>query len=177
MSLQGFIGPMSSGKTKELIEIFLESHKTKKIVLKPIQNTRDLAGSLASRSGQSVPAMSIGEVGDLNKAWDSTLILVDECHFFEPHLIEAIILLSKAVRKQVIFFGLNYDWQGNLFESTERLVGEAEQVHLLYGVCKKCGEPSSRTAKKNRNGDRFEVGGDEEYYDLCLGCFEEYQNG
>lgn len=177
MSLQGFIGPMASGKTKKLIEIFLESKKTKKIVLKPIQNTRDSKGFLASRNGQIVPAVEIEELGDLNKAWNSTLILVDECHFFEPHLIEALILLAKAPRKEVIFFGLDYDWLGNKFEGIERLEKESQQVTVLYGVCKKCGKPSSRTAKRNRNGNRFEVGGDEEYYDLCFECFKEYQNG
>lgn len=176
MSLQGFIGPMSSGKTGELVNLFSQSQKTKKIVLKPVENTRDEEGFLSSRNGCKVPAVVVENIGDLNKAWNSTLILIDECQFFPPHLIEAIILLSKAPRKEVIFFGLDYDWLGNKFEGIERLEKESQQVTILYGVCKKCGKPSSRTAKKNRNGNRFEVGGDEEYYDLCLDCFKEYQN-
>lgn len=174
MSFEIYTGPMGAGKTLKLINLFSESKKTSKIILKPVQDKRSGTRKIKAHNGQELPAEEFENAGDLTNAWNSKLIFIDELQFLTPQQAEDILWLSKGLGKQVIGFGLNRNWKGETFPIMENLMNKADQVIFLHGVCEVCGAFSEFTGLRHPEAplnSTLQLGGFETYISLCKDCF------
>lgn len=139
MSLNLHLGPMFSGKSKELISVHNKSKKEghKVYVLQPKVNFRD-GGFISTRDesfddieaevynteyDDSKDQEDANKIADefYKKAVSYDKILIDEIQFFKnKKFLENLIKLSEN-RVKVNAYGLNMDFEGNIWPSVECL--------------------------------------------------------
>lgn len=110
-------------------------------------------------------------------------LFVDEIHFFS-NPVEFLEDLKKcqalhfpSLPVVIHFYGLQYDYRGDQFQSTKEILSSrfiVEHVQI-FGRCEHCGQPSQRTGKKIENKQILEVGGHDLYIPLCLSCFHSFK--
>lgn len=133
-------GPMFSGKSKKLIEIY-NSINAKKLVFKPELDTRN-KDVVKSRDGEEINAHSLKDISEVyhylkkNKAKN---LFFDETFMFSGNIISTIIdLLEKKYRIFIAtldtnYLGVNFKNIYNLFFLVEK-----ENLIRLYSKCNKC---------------------------------------
>lgn len=148
-------GAMNSGKSLELIKVAYnyaeQGHST--LVLKPNIDTR-MPGFIYSRTGLKLPAVEIDctDSNDLKKVLDRHInghfaILVEECNFLTPDVIDTIIDYAyEHDLNSVLFYGLKVDFRGELFAGTKRVIERADKIQESTSVCW-CGKKARQNAR------------------------------
>lgn len=155
-SLTFFTGPMSCGKTLELIrhlQIFKEQ-QIPMICLRPESDVR--TPIVQSRSGLSLlDAVSV-DVNDLDRIEglmrDKFVIGIDEIIFFAPTIVP---LLEAEVRrgKTVMVAGLDNDFSGKLFPTSAALMELPETIiQRSRAVCSICRRYNATRTQRLRDG-------------------------
>jgi thymidine kinase len=167
-------GPMFAGKTCELIERLGASRAAGERVaaVQPAGDTRSGRGQLRTHAGEVWPAAAIGAAQDLAAAvGDSSVVGVDEAHFFAEDLADACrSLVSRGVR--VIVAGVDFDHRGRLFPAMAALLAIADDRTELTSVCGRCGAVARYTQRLVKSDAAIVVGGAESYEPRCERCFE-----
>jgi thymidine kinase len=92
---------------------------------------------------------------------------IDELQFFD----KGIIPILKQLRENgtiVLTAGLDYDYQGNIWETTEELKKIADRVEQLFAVCTICHKKiATKTARVSNSLERVLIGGQELYEPRC----------
>ena len=166
--LEVFSGPMKSGKSLALlhrVEKLKYMKGEKFLVFKPKLDTRDLVvrsrfGSLSHDCifvNEHIPEEIFSHVES-----DTTLVAIDEVHFFGSKIVPVILELLKQ-NKNVIAAGLDTDFRGEPFGSLPVLLSLADEVYKLNGICDfpDCRAPASRT-------QRLVNGVPADYYSLII---------
>jgi len=152
--LEVFSGPMKSGKSLALlhrVEKLKYMKGEKFLVFKPKLDTRDLA--LRSRFGSLshecifVNEQNPEEIFSFVER-DTSLVAIDEIHFFGQLIVPVVSELLKQ-HKNVVVAGLDTDFRGEPFGSIPVLLSLADEVHKLNGICDypACKSPASRTQR------------------------------
>jgi len=173
-SIEVICGPMFSGKTEELIRRTTRARIAKQDVLIFKHSSDDRYGSIDkvwSHSGFSQACMPMSTVSDLHKflsgyTGDPKVIAIEEVQFFDPEIVLTIKRL-KDQDKKIIVAGLDMDWMGLPFTITGKLMAMADKVDKLTAVCLECGEDATHSYKKNKSGERIEVGEKDLYEARC----------
>lgn len=179
-----FTGSMFASKTSALItkgeRHLIAGHNV--IYVKPKQDSRYSETELVTHNGTKVPAVTLDESNYLidAKTWvainSADVILMDEVQFYTYKALDIIDeLLLKG--KVIYVAGLDMDYNGDPFESTALLMGNADEVVKLKAVCSDCGEDSFVTAKKGGNEERLELGSGDIYKPLCRTCYQVFKGG
>jgi thymidine kinase len=104
--------------------------------------------------------------------------LVDEAQFLSK---EQVWQLARVVDKEgipVVCYGLRTDFQGELFPGSAALLGLADNLVELKGVCH-CGRKASMNLRVDasgaavKQGAQTEIGGNDRYVALCRKHFSE----
>ena len=99
-------------------------------------------------------------------------VLVDEAQFLSKAQVWQLARLADSADIPVVCYGLRTDFQGELFEGSAALLGIADALIELKGVCH-CGRKATMNlrvderGKAVREGEQTEVGGNERYVALC----------
>lgn len=152
--LEIFSGPMKSGKSLALlhrVEKLKYMKGEKFLVFKPKLDTRDLVmrsrfGSLSHECifvNEHIPEEIFSYVEN-----DTSLVAIDEIHFFGSKIVPVVLELLKQ-NKNVVVAGLDTDFRGEPFGSMPILLSLADEVHKLNGICDypSCRAPASRTQR------------------------------
>ena len=178
--LELIIGPMFSGKTTELInrfnryqeitdEIFLVNHSSdkrygKNLVVVHNEHQKCNTTHFVERLDQLC----------LDKKYKFTkMIFIDESQFF-PDLLQFIKMAVNTHKKHVIVAGLIGDYQMCPFGDILNLIPIADDVKIVYALCKKCADGTQAPFTKRHN-TRIEgqvaVGGSDIYEATCRKCY------
>lgn len=182
-SLTVNVGGMFSGKSTELQRQgerhILAGHRV--LFIKPDMDTRYSKTEVVTHKGQKVEAMNIPIYSDLTeciKPNEVDVVLIDEVQFFDKSILHSIWwLLDNDVK--VYASGLDMDFLGEGFPTTEKLMAMADVVQKFHAVCEVCGEDAVVTAKRNFqeedvSSDVVKLGAKETYIPMCRSCFLKY---
>ena len=175
------VGPMSCGKTEELLRRINRAKIAKKkvIVFSPSVDTRENSACIKSRNGLQVEAIKIKhsiEIMSLIK--DNEVIAFDELQFFDSNIVKIINYLMQQ-GKRVIASGLELDFKAEPFGSMPELMCLATSVDKLHAICMKCGRDNATRTQRlingkpaDKNSPLIMIGGDESYEARCIECYE-----
>ena len=174
--LTGIIGPMFSGKSTKLIEIF-DNKEESKAIFKPSIDIRYGIGQIKNHDGVVREAIDVVDSEELFEKCSNYTenVFIDEVHFFDSNIITEInALLDCGVN--VYFSGINLDVEGNpmVFKGDFQpdfnmgdLLIRCDQIYLLTSLCEVCGKTATRTIRIDwKEPDNF-VGGKEKYQPRC----------
>lgn len=181
-SFELITGPMSCGKTEELLRRIRRAiiAKKKVKVISPAVDTRAKGDYIESRNGLWLDAIKVklsaqilGVVKD-----DDEIVAIDELQFFDEHIVKVISKLMDQGKK-VIGTGLDLDFKSEPFGHMPELMCLATKVDKLSAVCMKCGnDDATRTQRLvdgkpvDKNSPLIMIGGDETYEARCVKCYE-----
>lgn len=176
------VGPMSCGKTEELLRRIKRAIIARKQVkiFSPVLDTRVGGDYIESRNGMVQDAIKVGTSKDIYryiKAEDQ-IIAIDEIQFFDKDIVEVVQKLM-ADGKKVIASGLDLDFKAQPFGSMPTLLCIADRVDKLSAICMKCGSEYANRTQRLVNGEPADInsplimiGGDENYEARCINCYE-----
>ena len=157
-------GPMCAGKSAELIEMItrLERANRKYICFRPESSKRknDDTAHITSRSKElSVKADFLKNEFDANKMTKTIdnydVFIFDEIHFLDLNSIKNFVqkCIETHKKKEIIFAGLDMDFQGEKFEQFEYISTIAQEKILLTADCsvKDCENEATHSAKIGGN--------------------------
>jgi thymidine kinase len=105
-------------------------------------------------------------------------VLVDEAQFLSEGQVWQLARLADEGGIPVLCYGLRTDFQGQLFPGAATLLGIADSLVELKGVCH-CGRKATMNLRVDaegaavREGAQTEIGGNDRYVALCRKHFSE----
>ena len=136
-------------------------------------------GMVRSRIGLEADAHRYTAATDLHAAiaaahGDKALdaVLVDEAQFLTKAQVWQLARLADEAGIPIVCYGLRTDFQGELFPGSAALLGIADKLVELKGVCH-CGRKATMNLRVDasgeavREGAQTEVGGNDRYVALC----------
>ena len=182
-SITLIMGPMFSGKTTELINIYkqksIEFGKSKCICLNYALDKRYGDNKIISHNGLSIDCLNIYNINDfiVNNVYTSSFIeakyiFINEAQFFND-LIENILYIKNIHKKHIILCGLDLDFQCKQFGQLLDLTIYSNKVIYLHGKCNTigCNYPSRYSHRVVQNKDQVLIGS-HEYVPLCKDCYD-----
>jgi len=190
--LELIIGPMFSGKTSYLLDIYKKC-KLCNIPIAVINHSSDNRYTnnnnlLSTHDKSMVPCVLTNTLMDL---WDYTdlennyndksnehmlirnanVILINEGQFFED--LYPCVLDMMREKKQVYICGLDGDFQRNKFGSILDLIPICDKVTKLNSLCGICknGTPGIFSKRITNDKEQFLIGSDN-YIPVCRKCYE-----
>lgn len=188
--LELIVGPMFSGKTSRLLEIYKKceisninctiiNHKSDDRYSKDstlLSHDRDKAPCLLLNSIQ--PVLNNMEHNNpceiAQKIHNSKVILINEGQFFDD-IKESVIMLVEEYNKIVYVCGLDGDFKRGTFGNLLNLVPFCDKIEKLPSLCKKCcnGNNAIFSHRTSKNLSQKMIGGSDEYLPLCRKCYQE----
>ncbi|QPC98065.1 MULTISPECIES: thymidine kinase [Qipengyuania] len=134
---------------------------------------------LEADSHRYVPETDLwAEVAAANRVQPIDCVLVDEAQFLTKAQVWQLARLSDEAGIPVVCYGLRTDFQGELFPGSAALLGIADKLVELKGVCH-CGRKATMNlrvdadGKAVKAGEQTEIGGNDRYVALCRKHFVE----
>lgn len=173
-------GCMFSGKTTYLIKRINQLKKAgKKIqVFNFHLDKRYGKNNIVSHDNKKIKCEMAKNATDILKhiKKDTNVIAIDEIHFFNKNLVNLCEKLADS-GKIVLTSGLDKDAFGKPFETTTRIMAEAEFVKKVHARCELCKAKANFSHRTNEDKNTISVGAKDKYRALCRTCFNtEYKN-
>ena len=134
---------------------------------------------LEANSHRYVPETDLwAEVTAAQKVQPIDCVLVDEAQFLTKAQVWQLARLCDEAKIPVVCYGLRTDFQGELFPGSAALLGIADKLVELKGVCH-CGRKATMNlrvdgdGKAVKAGEQTEIGGNDRYVALCRKHFVE----
>lgn len=114
----------------------------------------------------------INELESELKLRDINCILVDEAQFLNGDQVKQLADIVDFSDIPVLTYGIRTDFQGNLFEGSKYLLGLADNLKELKGVCG-CGKKATMVVrvmpdgKVVTSGSQIEIGDNSRYISVC----------
>ena len=192
MSLKLYIGPMYSGKTSKLLEIYKQYSfcNVPVMVINHASDVRYHESMLSTHDKVMIPCIqtnSLSEIWnhkDVNSTFNKTtashlkvrnasVILINEGQFFED-LYDCVIDMLKH-NKQVYIAGLDGDFERKKFGQMLDLIPMCDEVTKLTSLCSVCknGKPGIFSLRLSDEKQQTVVGSDN-YKPVCRKCYNFY---
>jgi thymidine kinase len=172
------MGPMFSGKTTRLIELYHQCNSipgTKIAVLNYYQDTRyGEAEYVTSHDQDKIPCIFLKSLEDFQETRtrefnETQIIFINEGQFF-PDLREKIMEWTDIYGKHIYICGLNGDYKRNPFDSISSIIPYSDKIELLYSTCSNCGEKAIFSHRISHDNGQVVIGVGN-YIPLCRNCF------
>jgi thymidine kinase len=178
-------GPMFSGKTTKLIELYninVSNYGQEKCIAFNYKlDTRYGINQIITHDGKKIDCISIISIDDfINNEKTRPLILnaqfifINEAQFFE-NIDKTVLHLHNILKKDVILCGIDLDFKRNKFGTMMNLVSSATKVYALKGTCKLCKGASEFSHRTVANSLQILIGYSQ-YIPLCEKCYNS-ENG
>ena len=189
--LELFIGPMFSGKTSKLLEIYKQNIfcKIPIIVINHSSDTRYHQTHLSTHDKIMIPCV---QTTHLLKIWnydnledpidedlmnihfqfrEAKVVLINEGQFF-PDLISCVEELLKE-KKKIYICGLDGDFERKKFGNILDLIPLCDKVTKMTSLCGICkdGTPGIFSLRLSSEKEQFLIGSDN-YIPVCRECYE-----
>lgn len=170
-------GPMFSGKTEELLNIYKRYILAGKSVLlfKPAIDNRFVAECVNTHCGVSeaaVPICDLAQVFPYLFSYDTEIsaVLIDEVQFISLDVAD-VFTITEQNGIDLIVCGLSLDAFRVPFETSAKILPYAEVIQKK-SVCMGCGSfDAVYTKRLTGETDKIVVGGSEKYTVLCRECY------
>jgi thymidine kinase len=142
-------------------------------------------GAVTSRIGLKAEAHKFAPETDLHAAVLAehaqrplACVLVDEAQFLSREQVLGLARLADEANIPVVTYGLRTDFSAELFPGSAALLGIADALVELKGVCE-CGRKATMNLRVDASGKavlagaQTEVGGNDRYVALCRKHFME----
>lgn len=181
--LELFLGPMFSGKTTHLIQLY-KMHKyigKKVVVINYSGDTRYSNENMMSSHDQvmipCIMANSLGEMWNNNEdsnymiIHNADVILINEGQFFSD-LYDIVIQMVDNAHKIVYISGLDGDFQRNRFGKILDLIPHCDKITKLQSICAICknGNHGIFSHRITKEQQQIVIGTDN-YIPLCRECY------
>ena len=167
-----YTGPMKSGKTKLLIEKYLELKKQGKrcVMIKPDIDKRFSEKEVVDRDGNKIPCYNIHKLYELDRLmYLNDYIFIDEFQFLSGD-IKIITDAADYRHKEFYISGLNLTTDKNTFGLMGNLLCIADNIVILKGKCDLCGKPSKYSFCTVEKKNTILIG-DDVYKSVCEKCY------
>lgn len=176
--LHMFIGPMFSGKTTKLLEIYnlliSYNNKNKILLINHSSDKRYGESQIISHDGKQCPCYSLNTLNEIyslveeNTMKNVEFVLIDEAQFFTD-LYEIVLKLLKN-NKNIYLVGLDGDFQQKPFLTSRllELIPYAITIKKYNAKCYICKEPACLTKRLTNSKDVIFVGGKDDYQPACI---------
>lgn len=174
--LEIFIGPMYSGKTSKLLEIYKQYIfcNVPIEVINYSEDTRYHETMMSSHDKVMIPcvqALRISDVMNEEKIQNAEVILINEGQFFEDLLPSVLELVQ--LKKKVYVSGLDSDFERKKFGTLLDLIPLCDKVTKIHSLCSVCkdGSPGIFTLRLTKEKEQKVIGSDS-YIPVCRFCYE-----
>jgi len=195
--LELIVGPMFSGKTTRLLDIYEKYKDTNSVlVINYADDTRYndatptseenfasdsfASGSLALTNGsfalthdkKKIPCISlhnISEIWKLNSDHPAEIILINEGQFFDD-LVDCVLDMVENKNKRVYVCGLDGDFQRKKFGKILDLIPHCDKITKLTAKCH-CGEPAIFSHRLINVKNQILIGSSDSYISVCRNCY------
>jgi thymidine kinase len=181
-----YYASMNAGKSSTLLQAdFNYRERGMRTMLWTAQLDSRSEGMVRSRIGLEADAHRYSRETDM---WASVMaahriepldaVLIDEAQFLTREQVWQCARLADEGDIPVVSYGLRTDFQGELFPGSAALLGIADKLVELKGVCH-CGRKATMNLRVDASGAavtegaQTEVGGNERYVALCRKHFSE----
>lgn len=147
------------------------------------------SGAINSRIGLSGDASRFGAATDIEAAvlqrheeTPLACVLIDEAQFLKMRQVWQCARLADIANIPVVCYGLRTDFQGELFPGSAALLGIADSLIELKGVCD-CGRKATMNLRIDTDGKavvegaQTEIGGNDRYVAMCRKHFMQARRG
>lgn len=175
--LEIIMGPMFSGKTTYLMDIYDDCQQNGDTVLaiNYAKDTRYHETMLSTHDKRVCPCLFAETIGSLTGTEDLTksadVILINEGQFFAD-IYDVVIYMVEVLKKRVYVCGLDGDFRRQKFGGLLDLVPVCDSIIKLKSKCS-CGEDALFSHRKVDNDEQVLIGSDI-YVPLCRTCYCKY---
>lgn len=181
-----YYASMNAGKSSTLLQADFNYRERgmRTMLWTAALDTRSL-GMIRSRIGLETDAHRFKPDTDLwravmeiHAATPIDCVLVDEAQFLTREQVWQLAKLTDEGSVPVVCYGLRTDFRGELFEGSAALLGIADKLVELKGVCH-CGRKATMNLRVDEHGKavaegaQTEIGGNDRYLALCRRHFSE----
>jgi thymidine kinase len=173
--LELFIGPMYSGKTSALIQLY-KKYIFCNIPILVINHNLDNRYDdtlLSSHDKLMIPCVktkNIKELLETNEYKCCNVVLINEAQFYTDLLESVFIMLSEE--KRIYISGLDGDFERKKFGQVLDLIPLCDKVTKMTALCGNCknGEPAIFSMRLSDEKNQLLIGSDN-YLPVCRKCF------
>lgn len=192
--LEVIIGPMFSGKTSKLLELFKQCNycNIPVSVINHIEDTRYHKTLMSSHDKQMIPCI---QTATLNEIWEydlldtsfnpksedhmklkqANVILINEGQFF--HDLDTVVTKMLSEGKHVYVSGLDGDFERKRFGKILDLIPLCDKVTKLTSLCALCKNGVKGIFSLRLSDDKNQkVIGSENYIPVCRCCYMDKSN-
>jgi thymidine kinase len=188
--LELIIGPMFSGKTSRLLEIYkkCEISNINCVIINHKSDDRYSKDStLLSHSKEKAPCILLNKLYQVinnmasdnkcdiaTKILNSKVILINEGQFFDD-IKESVMVLVEQYNKIVYVCGLDGDFKRSKFGNLLNLIPFCDKIEKIHSLCKICcnGNNAIFSHRTSKNLCQTLIGGSDEYLPLCRKCYQD----
>jgi len=174
--LELIIGPMFSGKTSRLVDIYKQCKfcNIPVAVINHCIDDRYHETLLSTHDKVMIPCVKTNKLLDLNlndELLASNVILINEAQFFDD--LYDFIVSMLAQKKQIYVCGLDGDYKRNKFGQILDIIPLCDKVVKLTSLCGIC-KNGTRGIFSKRISSELEqtVVGNDNYIPVCHNCYE-----
>ena len=186
-SLHGYleliIGPMYSGKTSKLLEIYKQC-KFCNIPVTVINHSLDKRyhdTMLSSHDKVMIPCINVNSISEIwynnenSSLKNADVILINEGQFFQD--LYSVVIEMLKTNKIVYISGLDGDFERKRFGQILDLIPLCDKVSKLTSLCSICknGTPGIFSMRITSEKEQTVIGS-ENYLPVCRICYESKQN-
>ena len=169
--LKLIIGPMFSGKTSALIDIYksLINH-SQALVINHVSDKRYTdKDELVSHDGVKIPCLNFNKLSDMYNIDFNNIkyVLINEAQFFED-LNQMVIIMVEKYKINVYLAGLDGDFQKRKFGAILDLIPFCDEIVKLNAECQ-CGLPAPYSMRISDETQQVSVGTNN-YKPTCRKC-------
>ena len=180
--LELFVGPMYSGKTSVLIQLFKKYTfcNIPVVVINHSTDTRYDNTMLCTHDNVMIPCIQTNNLSDVlenteynSNIVDAKVILINEAQFY-PDLYDFVIfMLNEYDGKKIYISGLDVDFQRKKFGRILDLIPICDKITKLNSLCSLCknGEFGIFSLRLSEETQQTLVGSDN-YVPVCRSCFD-----
>lgn len=174
--LEIFIGPMYSGKTSKLLEIY-KQYKFCNVPIEVInysEDTRYHDTMLSSHDEIMIPCIQTLKMSDVmneERIQNAQVILINEGQFFED--LVPVVLELVQLKKKVYVSGLDSDFERKKFGTLLDLIPMCDKVTKIHSLCSLCKDGTAGIFSLRLTQEKEQkVIGSDCYIPVCRYCYE-----
>lgn len=170
--LEIIIGPMFSGKTTHLVELYKKyiDSGVSVLAINYSADKRYHSSMLSTHDKIMIPCVFSDTLLDvMDKISLVDVILINEGQFFQD-LFDVVESLVNHSKKRIHICGLDGDFKRKKFGQILDLIPLCDTVSKLHAKCLKCGRPGIFSHRVTNETDQVVIGSDN-YSPLCRRCY------
>jgi len=173
--LELIVGPMFSGKTTRLVEIYNKYNRTNKkvVAINYSKDTRYNDKMLSTHDKVMIPCIFSENLSELYNHPDiqnCDIVLINEGQFFED-IFEYTYELVEKSNKRVYVCGLDGDYARRKFGNLLDLIPLCDNITKLRSNCSECNNEALFSHRVSTEKEQVVVGVDN-YISLCRQCYQ-----